>query len=46
MKHPIWLSAKHRIVRKLVEDAHESNYHEQTEYVRSILQQNYWIFGL
>ena len=46
MKHPILLSAKHPIVRKLIEDAHESNYHEGTEYVRSILQQKYWIIGL
>ena len=46
MKHPILLSAKPPIVRKLVEDAHESNYYEGTEYVRSILQQNYWIIGL
>ena len=46
MKHPILLSAKHPIVRKLIEDAHENNYHEGTEYVRSILQQNYWIIGL
>ena len=46
MKHPLLLSAKHPIVRKLFEDAHESNYHEGTEYVRSILQQNYWIIGL
>ena len=46
MKHPILLSAKHPIVRKLIEDAHESNYHEGTEYVRSVLQQNYWIIGL
>ena len=46
MKHPILQSAKHPIVRKLVADAHESNYHEGTEYVRSILQQNYWIIGL
>ena len=34
------------MVRKLIEDAHESNYHEGTEYVRSILQQKYWIIGL
>ena len=33
-------------MRKLIEDAHESNYNEETEYVRSILQQNYWIIGL
>ena len=46
MKHPILLSAKHPIVRKLIEDAHLSNYHEGTEYVRSILLQKYWIFGL
>ena len=30
----------------MIGDAHESNYHEGTEYVRSILQQNYWIIGL
>ena len=36
MKHPILLSAKHPVVRKLVEEAHENNYHEGTEYVRSI----------
>ena len=46
MKHPILLSAKHPIVRKLIEDAHESTYHEGTEYVRSLLQQKYWIIGL
>ena len=45
-KHPILLSARHPIVRKLIDDAHKSNYHEGTEYVRSILQQNYWIAGL
>ena len=43
MKYPILLSAKHPIVRKVIEDAHESNYHEGTEYV---WQQNYWIIGL
>ena len=46
IKHPILLYAKHPIVRKLVEDAHESNFHEGTEYVSSISQQNYWIIGL
>ena len=46
MKHSILLSAKHPIVRKLIEDAHETNYHEGTEYFRSILQQKYWIIGL
>ena len=46
MKHPYLLSAKLPIVRKLIEDAHEGNYHEGTEYVRSILLQNYWIIGV
>ena len=41
MKHTILLSAKLSIVRKLFEDAHETNYHEETEYVCSILQQNW-----
>ena len=35
MKHPILLSAKHPVVRKLIRDAHESNYHEGTYYVRT-----------
>ena len=48
MKHPILLSAKHPKVRKLIEDedAHANNYHEGTEYLRSVLQQNLWIIGL
>ena len=46
MKHLILLSAKHPIVRIMIEDAHENNYHEGTEYVRSILQQNYRIIAL
>ena len=39
MKDPMLLSAKYSKVRKLIEDAHE-NYHERTEYVRSVLQKN------
>ena len=46
IKHPILISAKHPIVRKVIDDAHENNYHEAAEYVRSILQQNYWTIGL
>ena len=41
MKHPVLLSAKHPILRKLVEIAHEG-----TEYVRGVLQQNSWIIEL
>ena len=44
MKHPILLSAKHPIVRKLI-DARENNYQE-TDYACSFLQQNYWIIRL
>ena len=32
---------------KLIEDAHQANFHEEkTEYVRSVLRQEYWIIGL
>ena len=46
IKHPILLSAKHYVVIKLTEDAHQANFHEGTEYVRSVLRQEYWIIGL
>ena len=38
IKHPILLSAKHYVVIKLIEDAHRANFHEGTEYVRSVLR--------
>ena len=34
------------VVIKLIEDAHQANFHEGTEYVRSVLRQEYWIIGL
>ena len=46
IKNPILLSAKHYVVIKLTEDAHRANFHEGTEYVRSVLRQEYWIIGL
>ena len=46
IKHPILLSAKHYVVIKLIEDAHRVNFHQSTEYVRSVLRQKYWIIGL
>ena len=46
IKHPILLSAKHYVVIKLLEDAHQANFHEGTEYVRSVLRQENWIIGL
>ena len=45
MKDPMLISATYSLVRELIEDAHE-NYHERTEYVRSLFQQNYWITGV
>ena len=46
VKRPILLSAKHYVVIKLIEDAHLINFHEGTEYVRSVLRQEFWINGL
>ena len=45
-KHPILLTAKHPLVQTLLERAHRDNLHEGTEYVRNMLQQEYWIIGL
>ena len=46
MKNPVLLFAKHPIVRKLVEDAHENNYPEGTESKRSLSQQTFLLKGL
>ena len=46
MNYPVLQFAKQPVVRKLVEDALESNFHEGTESVRSLLQQKYLIIGL
>ena len=45
-KHPILLTAQHPVVQLLLEKAHRDNLHEGTEYVRNMLQQEYWIIGL
>ena len=45
-KHPILLTAKHPVVQLLLERAHRDNLHEGTEYVRNMIQQEYWIIGL
>ena len=45
-KHPILLTAKHPVVQLLLEKAHRDNLHEGTEYVRNMLQQEYWIIRL
>ena len=40
------LSAKYYVVIKLIEDAHQANFDEGTEYVRNVLVQEYWFIGL
>ena len=45
-KHRILLTAKHPVVQLLLKRAHRDNLHEGTEYVRNMLQQEYWIIGI
>ena len=45
LKHPILFSAKHRAVVLLLRQMHEDNHHEGTEYVRSLVQQRFWVIG-
>ena len=40
------LTAKHPVVQLLPERAQRDNLHEGTEYVRNMLQQEYWTIGL
>ena len=44
--HPILLSAKHCVVIKLIDNAHQANFHEGTEFARRVLRQKYWIIDL
>ena len=46
MKHPVLLSLKHPLVILMLRQAHEVNYIEGTDCVRSVLQQEFWIMGL
>ena len=45
-KHPNLLTAKHPVVQLLLEKAHRDKLNEGTEYVRNMLQKEYWIIGL
>ena len=45
-KHPMLVTAKQPVVQLLLEKAHQDNLHEGAEYVRNMLQQEYWIIGL
>ena len=40
------LLAKHYVVIKLIEDAHQAIFLESTECVRSVLRHEYWVIGL
>ena len=45
-KHPVILSSKHLVVKMFLNDVHISNAHEGVEYLRSIVQQLFWILRL
>ena len=45
-RHPILLSTKHEMVNLMLRDLHEEHNHEGVEYVRSVIQQKFWILGL
>ena len=44
-KHPVLQSVRHLLVIVILRQAFEDIYHEGTEYVRDILQQDVWIMG-
>ena len=46
MKHLILLSAKHPAMFLMLREMHEDNHNEGTEYLRSLVQQWFWIIGL
>ena len=45
-KHPILPDAKHPVTKLLLLHEHQQSNHEGTEYVRSIIQHQFWIIGL
>ena len=45
-KHPVILPSQHWAVKLFLEDMHKRWHHEGVEYVRSMVQQNFWILGL
>ena len=45
-KHPILLTVKHPVVQRLLERENRDNLNEGTEYVRNVLQKEYWIIGI
>ena len=45
-RHPVLLSTKHDMVSVMLRDLQLENNHEGVEYVRSVIQQKFWILGL
>ena len=45
-RHPILLSTKHDFVKVLLRDLRLEHNHEGVEYIRSVIQQTFWILGL
>ena len=45
-KHPVILSSKHVVVKLFLNDVDISKAHEGVEYLRSIVQQLYWVLRL
>ena len=45
-RHLILLSTKHNFLKVLLLDFHLEHNHEGVEYVRSVIQQKFWILGL
>ena len=45
-RHPILLSTKHSFVSVMLHDSHLYYNHEGVEYIRSVIQQKFWILGL
>ena len=45
-RHPIRLSTKHSFVSVMLHDLHLEHNHEGVEYIRSVIQQKFWILGL
>ena len=45
LKHPILFLARHPAVFLPLRQMHEGNHHEGTEYVRGLVQQQFWVIG-
>ena len=45
-KHPLILSSQHPVVKLFLNKVHVDNFHEGIEFLRSIVQQRYWVVGL